>query len=157
MNIHFLRPAFTIQGYTAFKVENILSCFLPANKWKQVVANTMFFYISVGLIWALSNFLQLIETNIFLIFFEPALKIFTQGPWYQILHVLPSFLHIQICHFQDGGDVTNPAGLSPCILPRKCKSSPMPLSWAKHWRQKSANPVLFPRMSPGSTPWDGRW
>ena len=21
-------------------------------------------------------------------------------------------------HFQDGGDVTNPAGLSPCILPR---------------------------------------
>ena len=28
----------------------------------------------------------------------------------------------------------------------------MPPSRAKHWLQKSANPALFPRMSPGSTP-----
>ena len=53
---------------------------------------------------------------------------------------------------QDGGNDTNPAGLSPCILPRECKSSPMPPSRAKNGRQKSANPALFPRMSPGSTP-----
>ena len=32
-------------------------------------------------------------------------------------------------HFQDGGDVTNPAGLSLYILPRKYKSGPMPPSW----------------------------
>ena len=63
---------------------------------------------------------------------------------------------VRIFHFQDGGDVTNPMGLSPC-MPRKCKSGPMPPSRAKQWRQKSANPALFPRMSPGSTPRDGRW
>ena len=53
---------------------------------------------------------------------------------------------------QDGSNVTNPAGLSTCILPRECKSGPMSLSWAKNWQQKSANPALFPRMSPGSIP-----
>ena len=55
------------------------------------------------------------------------------------------------------GDVTNRAGLSPCILPRKCKSGPMPPSRAKNWQQKSANPALLPRMPPGSIPRDGRW
>ena len=55
---------------------------------------------------------------------------------------------IWISHFQDGGDVTNPAGLSPCILPWKCKSGPMPPSPAKTWRQKSANPEL------SLCPWD---
>ena len=53
---------------------------------------------------------------------------------------------------QDGGDVINPVGVSPCILPRECKSGPMPRSRAKNWQQKSANPALFPRTSPGSTP-----
>ena len=54
--------------------------------------------------------------------------------------------------FQNGVDVTNPAGLTLCILPRKCKSGSMPPPRAKNWRQKSANPVLFPHMSLGSTP-----
>ena len=54
--------------------------------------------------------------------------------------------------FEDSGDVTNPSGLSPCILHRKCKSSPMPPSRAKNWQQRSENPALFPRMSPWSTP-----
>ena len=63
---------------------------------------------------------------------------------------------VWIFHFQDGGDVTNPAGLSPCILPRKCKSGLMAPSRAKIGRQKSANLALFPRMSPGSSPRDGR-
>ena len=44
----------------------------------------------------------------------------------------------------------------PLIFPRKCKSGPMRPSRAKNWRQKSANPALFPCMSPGSTPRDGR-
>ena len=66
---------------------------------------------------------------------------------------------IEIFQFQDGGDVTTPAGLSQTvyILPRKCKSSPMPLSQTKKWQQKSANPALFTRMSPGSSPRDGCW
>ena len=38
-----------------------------------------------------------------------------------------------IFHFQDGGDVTNPAGLSSSFFPRKCKSGPMPPSRAKNW------------------------
>ena len=66
----------------------------------------------------------------------------------------------RIFYFQDGGDVTNPVFLSLCILPRKCKSRLMPVSQAKNWQQDSANPALFPRMSPGSIsphpPWDGR-
>ena len=71
------------------------------------------------------------------------------------LHFSPSpfwklFNAVRIFHFQDGGDVTNPAGLSPSTLPRKCKSGPMPPSRAKNGRQKSANPALFSRMSPGS-------
>ena len=41
---------------------------------------------------------------------------------------------------------------SPCILPRKYQSGPMPPSRAKNRRQKSANPALFPRMSPGLFP-----
>ena len=41
---------FTIQGYTGLKEKNILSRFLPATKWKKVVANTMFFtYLSVSI------------------------------------------------------------------------------------------------------------
>ena len=56
-----------------------------------------------------------------------------------------------IFHFQDGGDVTNPASLSLCILPRKCKSIPMLPSRAKNLLQNSANPSLFPRMSPGES------
>ena len=32
---------------------------------------------------------------------------------------------VRIFHFQYGGDVTNPAGLSPCILSRKCKTGPI--------------------------------
>ena len=48
-------------------------------------------------------------------------------------------------------DVTNPVGLSPCILPRKCKSGPMTPSRARNWRQKSANSALFPRMSQSQT------
>ena len=64
-----------------------------------------------------------------------------------ILEAVPA---VRIFHFQDGGHVTNPAGLPPCILTWKRKSCPMPLSWAKHWRLKPANPALFPRMSPGS-------
>ena len=63
---------------------------------------------------------------------------------------------VRIFHFQDDGDVTNPPGLSPCILPRKCKSSPMPPSRAKNWRKKSANPMLFPPLSSGVNPPDGR-
>ena len=59
---------------------------------------------------------------------------------------------VRIFHFQNVGDVTNPAGLTLCILPRKGKSGSMPPSRAKNWRQMSANPVLFPRMSLGSTP-----
>ena len=59
-----------------------------------------------------------------------------------------------IFHFQNGGDVTNPAGLSPCILPRKCKSGLMMPSRAKDWRQKSANPALFPpHVSGVNPPW----
>ena len=42
--------------------------------------------------------------------------------------ILEAVPEVRIFHFQDGGDVTNPAGLSPCILPRKCKSGPMPPS-----------------------------
>ena len=34
-NIHLLRPVFTTQGNTGLKVENILSRFLPATKWKK--------------------------------------------------------------------------------------------------------------------------
>ena len=77
----------------------------------------------------------------------------TQGYIYIQVYPVPAVL---IFHFQDGGNVTNPMGLSLCILPRKSKSGPMPPSRAKNWRQKSANPALFPRMSPGSTPRDGR-
>ena len=58
---------------------------------------------------------------------------------------------VRIFHFQDSHNITNPAGLSPCILPWKCKGGPMPSSRNKNWRQKSGNPALFPRMSPGST------
>ena len=36
-----------------------------------------------------------------------------------------------------------------CILPRKCKSGPMPPSRAKNWRQKSANPALCPLCARG--------
>ena len=41
---------------------------------------------------------------------------------YRAIYPVPA---VRIFHFQDGGDVTNPVGLSPCtsILPRKCKSS----------------------------------
>ena len=38
-----------------------------------------------------------------------------------------------VFHFQDGGDATNRAGLSLCILPRKHKSSPMNPSQVKNW------------------------
>ena len=62
-----------------------------------------------------------------------------------------------IFHFQDGGDVTNPGSLSPCFLPWKCKSGPIPPSRVKNWLQRLADPAQFPSMSPGSTPRDGRW
>ena len=40
------------------------------------------------------EYLQLIETNIFVfIFFDSAFEIFTQGPYDQILHILPCFSH----------------------------------------------------------------
>ena len=39
-----------------------------------------------------------------------------------------------------------------CLMPQKCKSDLIPPSRATHWQQKSANPALFPHMSPGSTP-----
>ena len=61
---------------------------------------------------------------------------------------------VRIFYFQDGGDVANPARLSPCILARKCKRDSMPPSRAKNWRQKSANPVLYsvcPRGQPASS------
>ena len=51
---------------------------------------------------------------------------------------------VRIFHFQDDGDVTNPVGLSLYMFPRKCKSGPMLISRAKNWRQKSANPALYP-------------
>ena len=66
--------------------------------------------------------------------------------------ILEAVPEVGIFHFEDGGDVTNPAGLSPCILPGKGKSGPMPPSSAKHLQQNPANPALFPRMSPGSPP-----
>ena len=50
---------------------------------------------------------------------------------FSILEAIPAVRIFQ--DDQDGGDVTNPAGLSPCILPRKCKSGPMPPFRAKHW------------------------
>ena len=55
-NIHLLLAVFTIQGCTGLKVKNILSRFLPATKWKKVVANTAF-WVAVGLNFAgkLSN------------------------------------------------------------------------------------------------------
>ena len=56
-----------------------------------------------------------------------------------------------ICE-KDGGDVASPAGLSSRTLPRKCKSGPMPPSRAKNWRQKSANPALFPVCTRGQPP-----
>ena len=101
--------------------------------------------------------LLVIETNnVFFIFFGFAFEIFIQGPWYQILHVLPCFSHmimVGVFHFQDGGDVTNPAGLSLRILPWKCKSGPMPPSWAKSWRQLSQQiPRYFPLCPWGQLP-----
>ena len=62
-----------------------------------------------------------------------------------LLYPVPA---VWIFYFQDG-DVTNPAGLAS---ESKCKSGPMPPYRAKKWRQKSTNPALFPRMSPGSPP-----
>ena len=59
---------------------------------------------------------------------------------------------VQIFHFQDGGDVKNPVGLSLRILPQKCKSGPMPLSRAKNWQQKSTNRALFPLCPQGQPP-----
>ena len=57
---------------------------------------------------------------------------------YRAIYPVPA---VWIFRFQDSSDVTNPAGLSLCILPRKCKmSGPVPLTRAKNWRQKSANP-----------------
>ena len=59
---------------------------------------------------------------------------------------------VRIFHFQDGGDVTNPAGLSPCILPWKFKSGPMPPSRAKNLARKvgksRAIPLYDPRVNP---------
>ena len=51
---------------------------------------------------------------------------FSPSPFWKLFNAVGNF------HFQDGGDVTNPAGLSPCILPQKCKSGPMPPSRAKN-------------------------
>ena len=48
MNIHLLRPVFTIQGYTGLKVKNILSRFFAATKWKKSSRKYYVFYISVG-------------------------------------------------------------------------------------------------------------
>ena len=62
MNIPLLQPVFTIQSYTGLKVKNILSRFLPATKWKKVVANTMFFAHICWSQFAALNYLQLKET-----------------------------------------------------------------------------------------------
>ena len=75
------------------KVKNILSRFLLLTKWEKEVANTMFFtYLSVSILSIVQ--LLAIETTNFFIFFDFAFEIFTQGPWYQILHVLPCFSHM---------------------------------------------------------------
>jgi len=111
--LHLLWPVFTIQSYSGLKVKSNLSCFLPATKWKQAVFVT---YLLVSI----SSLVKLlaIETNFF-IFFVFVLEIHTWGPWYQIMHFLLFFLHMiifRIFHFQDGSDVTNPAGPFPMYL-----------------------------------------
>ena len=58
-NIHLLWPVFTIQGDTGLKVENILSRFLPANKWKKKSQILCFLRICRSQFRALSNYLQL--------------------------------------------------------------------------------------------------
>ena len=68
---------------------------------------------------------------------------------YRAIYPVPA---VQIFHIQNGGNVSNPTGLSLCILPRKCESSPMTPLRAKNRRQKSANPVLFSVCPQGQTP-----
>ena len=55
--------------------------------------------------------------------------------------------------YQDGGDVTNPGGLSPCFLPRKCKSGPMSPSTGqklalKVSKSRAIPPLICPRGQP---------
>ena len=130
---------------------------MPATNWKKVIVNTMFF---TSLSVSISSLIKLlaIETNHF---FKISLILLSKssrrvhGTRFCML-CLVSRTWSWICE-KDGGDVASPAGLFPRTLPRKRKSGPMPPSRAKNWRQKSANPALFPRMYPGSTPRDGRW
>ena len=63
---------------------------------------------------------------------------------------------VRIFHFQDGSDVTNPAGLSPCILPRKCKkwsNAPVPSqTLARKVGKSRAIPPYVPGVNPPGWP-----
>ena len=54
--------------------------------------------------------------------------------------------------YQDGGDVTNPGGLSPCFLPRKCKSGPMSPSPGQKLASKVSKSRAIPPYVPGVNP-----
>ena len=88
-----------------------------------------------------------ISTNIHLL--RPVLTI--QG-YIQVYPVLA----VRIFHFQDGGDGTNPVGLSPCILPRKCKSganAPVPSQkLVPKVRKSRAIPPYVPGVNPPGWP-----
>ena len=89
-NVHLLRPVFTIQGDTGLKVENILSRFLPANKWKKKSQILCFLGICRSQFRALSNYLQLKFFLVSLICFRNH----HTGSMVPDLHVLPCFSHI---------------------------------------------------------------
>ena len=180
------------------------------------------FYVSVGLNFESCQISCNWNTHLF-IFFDFALEIFTQGPEYQILHVLPCFSHMIMNLWKKGLfflfcgiKIANHRFLVKNILATLGKDdqekgtdlwekrttrlpfAPWPFwklfntqsqwsgpfiirmaamsqilwvfphvsylgsakvvqSQAKNWRQKSANPMLFPHMSRGSTPRDGCW
>ena len=212
MNIHLLRPMFTIQGYMWLKVKNILSCFWWRLNGKKGVTNTMFFtYLPVSI----SSLVKLLAINTLFLLFSLILLwksshrfhdtrscmfclvsctwswilfcgikiashrflaknifamlgkddqekgtdlwekrktclVFSPSPFWKPFMVIPSPRSLQPCfhgllskprkrpweggcvvlifHLQDGGNATKPVGLSPCILPCKCKSGPMPPS-----------------------------
>ena len=138
---------FTIQGYTELKVAFCRG--LTGKKLSQILC---FLRLCRSQFRALSNYLQLKQT----IFFSFSLILLSKssrrvhGTRFCML-CLVSRTWSWICE-KDGGDVASPAGLSSRTLPRKCKSGPMPPSRAKNWRQKSANPALFPVCTRGQPP-----
>ena len=158
-NVHLLQPVLTIQGPKLKKNKNILSRFLPATKWKQVVTNSMLFtYLSVSI----SSFVKLlaIETNNFFLF---SLILLSKSSRRVPCTISCMFCLVSSTWSRSGSFIFKMGAMLqiPRVFPRvSClsgKSGLMPPSRAKNWRQKSANPALFPRMSPGSPPRDGRW